>query len=183
MFSCARSRLHTHNLIRKTRHLLFKTYPIQHLLYLDLVRTNHADGNGFALKASTTHLLQSRVDNLHCCDSWPFVIAAGKIILRLGACSGRPRPLCLQWLGHPDWKTAKYAPCWQPTPSAILLFFLAPYVPRPHRKGSMNRPGFRGACLVKVKPGFRTSRRAGRSSFPPPRPVEYTQWAPAAGGG
>ena len=39
----------------------------------------------------------------------------------------------------------------------------------------VNRPGFRGGCLVKVKPGFRSSRRVADSSLPQPGPVEYTQ--------
>ncbi len=47
----------------------------------------------------------------------------------------------------------------------------------------VNRPGFRGGCLVKVKPGFRSSRRVAGSSLPQPRPVEYTQSVPAVGGG
>ena len=50
-------------------------------------------------------------------------------------------------------------------------------------KDYLNRPGFRGGCLVKVKPGFRSSRRVADSSLPQPRPVEYTQSAPAVGGG
>ena len=50
-------------------------------------------------------------------------------------------------------------------------------------KAALNRPGFRGGCLVKVKPGFRSSRRVADSSLPQPRPVEYTQSAPAVGGG
>lgn len=48
---------------------------------------------------------------------------------------------------------------------------------------SVNRPGFGGGQLVKVKPGFQSSRRVADSSFPQPRPVEYTQSAPAVGGG
>ena len=47
----------------------------------------------------------------------------------------------------------------------------------------LNRPGFHGGCLVKVKPGFRSSRRVAGSSLPQLRPVEYTQSAPAVGGG
>ena len=47
----------------------------------------------------------------------------------------------------------------------------------------LNRPGFRGGQLVKVKPGFRCSRRVADSSLPQPRPVEYTQSAPAVGDG
>ncbi len=49
--------------------------------------------------------------------------------------------------------------------------------------GDLNRPGFRGGCLVKVKPGIRSSRQVADSSFPQPRLVEYTQSAPATGGG
>ena len=47
----------------------------------------------------------------------------------------------------------------------------------------VNRPGFHGGWLVKVNPGFRSSRQVAESSLPQPRPVEYTQWAPAVGGG
>lgn len=52
-----------------------------------------------------------------------------------------------------------------------------------NRVGELNRPGFRGGRLVKVKPGFRSSRQVAESSLPQPRPVEYTQSAPAVGGG
>jgi len=47
----------------------------------------------------------------------------------------------------------------------------------------LNRPGFRGGQLVKVKPGFRSFRRVADSSLPQPRPVEYIQSARAVGGG
>ena len=46
---------------------------------------------------------------------------------------------------------------------------------------AVNRPGFRGGCLVKVKPGFRSSGRVADSSLPQPRPEEYTQSTPAVG--
>ena len=45
----------------------------------------------------------------------------------------------------------------------------------------LNRPGIRGGCLVKVKPGIRSSRRVADSSLLQPRLVEYTQLARAVG--
>ena len=63
----------------------------------------------------------------------------------------------------------------------LLLLVLALFCVIP--ASGLNRPGFRGGCLVKVKPGFWFSRRVAESNLPQPRPVEYTQSAPAVGGG
>jgi hypothetical protein len=47
----------------------------------------------------------------------------------------------------------------------------------------VKHPGFRGGRLVKVNQLSLSSRRVAESSLPQPRLVEYTQWAPAIGGG
>lgn len=57
------------------------------------------------------------------------------------------------------------------------------YFPRAAKiAGKLNRPGFHGGRLVEVNLLSRSSRRDADSSLPQPRPVEYTQWAPAVGG-
>ncbi|MDQ1763510.1 hypothetical protein RAS14_27355, partial [Achromobacter aegrifaciens] len=40
-------------------------------------------------------------------------------------------------------------------------------------RGNLNRPGFRGGCLVKVKQPHRRMCRVGCSSLPQPRPAGY----------
>ena len=50
-------------------------------------------------------------------------------------------------------------------------------------QAEMNRPGYRGGQLVKVKHLSRSSLRVADSSLPQPRPVEYTKSAPAVGCG
>ncbi|QCS65392.1 uroporphyrinogen-III C-methyltransferase [Achromobacter denitrificans] len=44
---------------------------------------------------------------------------------------------------------------------------------------SLNRPGFRGGCLVKVKQPHRRMCRVGCSSLPQPRPAGYSRWMSA----
>lgn len=43
----------------------------------------------------------------------------------------------------------------------------------------LNRPGFRGGCLVKVKQPHRRMCRVGCSSLPQPRPAGYSRWMSA----
>ena len=67
-------------------------------------------------------------------------------------------------------------------PGDVSLLRLRSFSAQPSSH-EVNRPGFRGGRLVKVKPGLRSSRRVADSSLLQPRPVEYTQSAPAVGGG
>lgn len=45
--------------------------------------------------------------------------------------------------------------------------------------GPLNRPGFRGGCLVKVKRPHRRMCRVGCSSLPQPQPAGYSRWMSA----
>ncbi|CUJ31654.1 Uncharacterised protein [Achromobacter xylosoxidans] len=46
-------------------------------------------------------------------------------------------------------------------------------------KAALNRPGFRGGCLVKVKRPHRRMCRVGCSSLPQPQPAGYSRWMSA----
>jgi len=51
------------------------------------------------------------------------------------------------------------------------------------RLAFLNRPGFRGGCLVKVNWHIRVVQRAAGSSLPQPRLVVYSRWVPVGAHG
>src|SRR6476660_3190033 len=64
---------------------LLEADAVQHLLHLRRICADSADRDGLALEGlAASHGLERRVVERHALGSGPFVIAVGKIVLRLG---------------------------------------------------------------------------------------------------